>query len=51
MDTDTKQNKIWYLEAEVKRLKAQILFLEEQLDIKTQGLPDPFDDYDDDPYY
>lgn len=43
MDTDTKQNKIWYLEAEVKRLQKQIEFLEEQLQHKTLGLPSEAD--------
>ena len=38
-DVDTKQNMIWYLMAEVRRLKEENKFLREQLEYKTLGRP------------
>ncbi len=38
-EVDTKQNMIWYLRSEVRRLKEENKFLREQLEYKTLGLP------------
>ena len=35
IDVDTKQNMIWYLQSEVRRLKEENEFLREQLEYKT----------------
>ena len=39
IDVDTKQNMIWYLQSEVRRLKEENEFLREQLEYKTLGRP------------
>ena len=39
IDVDTKQNMIWYLQSEVRRLKEENEFLRELLEYKTLGRP------------
>ena len=36
-EVDKKQNMIWYLQAEVRRLKEENEFLKEQLEFKSLG--------------
>ena len=38
-EVESKQYMIWYLRAEVRRLKEENKFLREQLEYKTLGLP------------
>ena len=38
-EVDKKQNMIWYLQAEVRRLKEENEFLRKQLEYKSLGLP------------
>ena len=38
-EVDTKQNMIWYLTSEIRRLKEENKFLREQLEYKKLGRP------------